>query len=94
MKPEGAETCSNMQFFWFQTTVTLLECSIIQSSPPDLSNLLLHTLVSCWPLQENSRATWPRAVAFLHGKHQHINHLPIQKLFKGNETAMVTVQQF
>lgn len=75
MKPEGAETCAVIRnFFWFQTTVTLLECSIIQSSPPDLSNLLLHTLVSCWPLQENSRATWPRAVAFLHGNHQHINH--------------------
>lgn len=51
-----------------QIIVTLLECSIIQSSPPGPSNLLLRTSDSCWLLPENSRTTWPKAVAFLHGK--------------------------
>lgn len=53
---------------WSQIIVTLLECSITQSSPPGPSSLLLRTLDSCWLLQENSRTTCPKAVGFLHGK--------------------------
>ena len=55
----------------FQIIVTLLVCNITQSSPQGPSNLLLHTLVSCWLLQENSRATSTKAVACLHGKLWH-----------------------
>lgn len=55
----------------FQIIVTLLVCNITQSSPQGPSNLHLHTLVSCWLLQENCRATSTRAVACLHGKRWH-----------------------
>lgn len=55
-------------FLLFQVIVTLSECSITQSSPQGQSNLLLHTLDSCWLLQESSRVTFPRAVSSLLGK--------------------------
>lgn len=47
----------------FQITVTSLECSTIQSSPRGPSNLLRHTLASCWPLQESCRVTCRKAVS-------------------------------
>lgn len=51
-----------------QIIATSSECSTIQSSPQGPSNLLLHTSVSCWLLQENSIVTSPKAVSFLRGK--------------------------
>lgn len=56
---------------FFQATVTLLGRSTIRSSPQGQSNLLRRTLASCWLLQENSRATWPKAVSSLHGMSRH-----------------------